>query len=92
MKLALQACKPVRAGTAPLSRKETEELSQEIPQWSLSDKSIEREYRFEDFRQAMNFVNGVASIANGQNHHPDIFVSYNKVRLILSTHKIEGYR
>jgi 4a-hydroxytetrahydrobiopterin dehydratase len=35
-------------------------------------------------------VNNVASIANEQDHHPDIFISYNKVRLLLSTHKIEG--
>jgi len=90
MKLAEQACKPVQAGVAPLSRKDTEELSQEIPQWSLLDKSIQREYRFKDFRQAMNFVNNVASIANEQDHHPDIFISYNKVRLLLSTHKLEG--
>jgi len=90
MKLAEQDCKPVQAGVAPLSRKDTEELSREITQWSLSEKSIQREYRFKDFRQAMNFVNNVASIANEQDHHPDIFISYNKVRLLLSTHKIEG--
>jgi 4a-hydroxytetrahydrobiopterin dehydratase len=90
MKLAEQACKPVQTGTAPLSHKETEELLREIPQWSLSGKSIQREYRFNDFRQSMDFVNNVASIANDQDHHPDIFISYNKVRLILSTHKILG--
>ncbi|HUI68076.1 MAG TPA: 4a-hydroxytetrahydrobiopterin dehydratase [Nitrospirota bacterium] len=90
MKLAEQACKPLQAGTAPLSHKETEELLREIPQWSLSEKSIQREYRFKDFRQAMDFVNNVASVANDQDHHPDILVSYNKVRLILSTHKIGG--
>ena len=90
MKLAEQACKPVQAGSSPLSRKETGDFSKEIPRWSLSDYSIEREYRFKDFRQAMNFVNNVASIANDQDHHPDIFISYNKVRLTLSTHKIEG--
>ena len=90
MKLAEQACKPVQAGTAPLSHEETEELLREIPQWSLSEKSIQRESHFKDFRQAMDFVNNVASIANDQDHHPDIFISYNKVRLILSTHKIGG--
>jgi len=90
MKLADKACKPVQTDTAPLSHKETEELLRKIPQWSLSGKSIQRESRFKDFRQAMDFVNNVASIANDQDHHPDIFISYNKVRLILSTHKIGG--
>jgi len=90
MKLADKACKPIQPDTAPLSHEETEELLREIPQWSLSGKSIQRESRFKDFRQAMNFVNNVASIANDQDHHPDIFISYNKVRLILLTHKIGG--
>ena len=90
MILAELDCKPVQAGAAPLSHRETEELLREIPQWSLSDKSIQRESRFKDFRQAMDFVNNVASVANAQDHHPDIFISYNKVRLILSTHKIGG--
>ena len=90
MTLAEQDCKPVQAGTVPLSHKETEELLREIPQWLLSEKSIQRESRFKDFRQAMDFVNNVASVANDQDHHPDIFISYNKVRLILTTHKIGG--
>ncbi len=54
------------------------------------DTEIKREFRFKDFRQAMEFVNSVAAIANEQDHHPDIFISYNKVQLTLSTHKIGG--
>jgi 4a-hydroxytetrahydrobiopterin dehydratase len=38
----------------------------------------------------MNFVNSVAAIANEQDHHPDIVISYNKVQLTFSTHKIGG--
>ena len=90
MKLAEQACKPVRSGTAPLSREDAQALQLQVPTWSLSEKEIRREFRFKDFRQAMDFVNGVASIANDQDHHPDIFISYNNVRLTLSTHKIGG--
>ena len=90
MKLAEQACKPVRTGTASLSRKEAETLLLQAPTWSLGEKEITKEFRFGDFRQAVDFVNNVASIANDQDHHPDIFISYNKVRLTLSTHKIGG--
>ena len=90
MKLAEQACKPVQSGTAPLSRREAEALLLQVPTWSLGGEEIRREFRFKDFRQAMDFVHGVASIANDQDHHPDIFISYNTVRLTLSTHKIGG--
>lgn len=90
MKLAEQTAKPVEKGTVPLSRKEAGDLMREIPQWSLTETMVTRDFRFKDFRQAMDFVNGVAAIANEQDHHPDILISYNKVRLSLSTHKIGG--
>jgi 4a-hydroxytetrahydrobiopterin dehydratase len=90
MKLSEQTCKPIKAGEAPLSRTEKEELNREIPQWTLGEKTIGREFRFKDFRQAMDFVNKVAALANEQDHHPDIHIYYNKVQLTLSTHKIGG--
>ncbi|MGE5172266.1 MAG: 4a-hydroxytetrahydrobiopterin dehydratase [Betaproteobacteria bacterium] len=90
MKLAEQKCEPIKKGTPPLSRKEAETLLQQIPAWSLNDKEIVREFNFQDFRQAINFVNLIAGIANDQDHHPDILISYNKVRVTLSTHKING--
>lgn len=90
MKLAEQTAKPISKGTAPLYRNEAENLLREAPLWSMSESGIERELRFKDFRQAMEFVNKVAAIANEQDHHPDISISYNKVRLTLTTHKIGG--
>jgi 4a-hydroxytetrahydrobiopterin dehydratase len=87
MSLAEEKC---RADVVSLSAVEAEKLAQEVPEWSLGDQAIEREFKFKDFRQAMDFVNKVADIAEGQDHHPDIFISYNKVRLTLSTHKVGG--
>ncbi len=90
MKLAKMTCSPIKQGTAPLSHAEAEPLMQEISAWSLAGQEITREFRFKDFRQAMQFVNRVAEIANDQDHHPDIFISYSRVKLVLSTHKIAG--
>jgi 4a-hydroxytetrahydrobiopterin dehydratase len=90
MKLAEQTAKPIPKGSVPLQRNEAEELLREIPQWSLREGAIGKEFRFKDFRWAMEFVNSVAAIANEQDHHPDILISYNKVTLTLSTHKIGG--
>jgi len=90
MKLTEQKAKTIAKGTAPLSKKEAEELLRDIPLWCPGEGYIEREFRFADFRGAMEFVNKVAAIANEEDHHPDIFISYGKVRLILSTHKING--
>lgn len=90
MKLAEQTAKPISKGTTPLPRNEAEELLREIPQWSMGERTIEKELRFKDFQQAMEFVNSVAAIANEQDHHPDLFISYNRVTVTLSTHKIGG--
>jgi 4a-hydroxytetrahydrobiopterin dehydratase len=90
MKLLDQTCKPRDACSKLLSYKEAEELMPQIPSWSLHNKEIDREFRFKDFRQAVDFVNQVAAVANDQDHHPDIFISYNKVNLTLSTHKAGG--
>ncbi len=90
MNLAEQKCQPIKSDTPPLSRKEAEVLLLQIPSWSLTDRELGREFKFRDFRQAMGFVNLIAGIANEEDHHPDIFISYNKVRITLSTHKING--
>ncbi|HXN07494.1 MAG TPA: 4a-hydroxytetrahydrobiopterin dehydratase [Nitrospiria bacterium] len=90
MKLSEQKCGQIKTGTPPLSRKEAEALLPQILTWSLANKELVREFKFKEFREAMNFVNLIAEIANEQDHHPDILISYNKVRVALSTHRIDG--
>ncbi len=90
MKLEEQICKPLQKGMLPLTREEAEILLKDVPEWDMKDKSIERVFQFKDFEKAMGFVKEVAEIAQQQNHHPDIHIYYNKVKLELSTHKIGG--
>jgi pterin-4a-carbinolamine dehydratase len=51
---------------------------------------LERDYKFADFRQALAFTNKVGELAEQQNHHPDIYLAWGKVKLTLWTHKIDG--
>ena len=88
MGLEEEACK--QGGVRALSDQEIMKLLRELPGWSLKDRAIEREFRFKDFKGAMEFVNSVAALAEAEDHHPDICISYNKVRLTLSTHKANG--
>ena len=85
-------CIPCEGGAAPLSRQAAEELGREIPTWSISEnaRSIFCDFLFEDFKEAIQFVNKVAELAEQEGHHPDITISWNKVRLVLSTHSIGG--
>lgn len=60
-------------------------------EWRRDGRAIVRELAFEDFSQAIAFVNRVASAAEDANHHPDIHLhGWNKVRLELSTHSEGG--
>jgi 4a-hydroxytetrahydrobiopterin dehydratase len=90
MKLSQQKCEACSVGEPPLSRKEALELLREIPLWALKGNAIEREFEFDDFPGSIAFINTVAEVAEEQGHHPDIFIYYSRVRLHLSTHKIDG--
>jgi len=90
MNLADEKCVSFQAGDQPLPYQDVSVLAAQVPQWALSAKQIEREFKFKDFRQAMAFVSQVAVEAEAQNHHPDIHIAYNRVRLVLSTHKVGG--
>lgn len=59
--------------------------------WEREGDEIVREWRFDDFGEAIDFVNRVAEVAEEANHHPDIFVhGWNKVKLSLTNHSAGG--
>ena len=60
------------------------------PGWDVTDGQLTRTVTRKDFRDALLFVNAVGFLAERANHHPDIFVSWNKVTLTLSTHSAGG--
>lgn len=88
--LANKKCVPCRIGTKPMDIKEAKKYLPSIPDWMLYGDKIIRQFEFKNFIQSMNFVNKVAQIAEDEGHHPDIFVSYNKVKLELTTHNANG--
>jgi 4a-hydroxytetrahydrobiopterin dehydratase len=66
-----------------------EELGK-TPGWDLEDGQITRLYKLPDFKAALAFVSRVGELAEAADHHPDILILYNKVRLTLSTHSASG--
>jgi 4a-hydroxytetrahydrobiopterin dehydratase len=91
--LLSKKCVPCEGGVFPLARQESEPLMSQVPGWELAEDatSISKTYKFKDFIGAINFVNHVAEIAEGEGHHPDIHLTgYNKVKLVHSTHAIGG--
>ena len=94
MDLTKKKCEPCEGGTKPFDEAEVRKyLSLLKTEWELIDeeeKKIRKKYKFDTFRQAMNFINKVADLAEQENHHPNIFNSYNRVTITLWTHAIGG--
>jgi 4a-hydroxytetrahydrobiopterin dehydratase len=90
--LAGRECIPCKGGVPPLEGEELEALREALgAEWSVIDgHHLEKEYRFDDFRQALAFTNRVGELAEEQGHHPDIYLAWGRVRLDIWTHKIDG--
>ena len=90
--LAKKRCVPCAGGVPPLRGTALWELQQRLGgDWQVVDEHhLEKTYTFKNFRDALDFVNRVGAIAEAENHHPDIFLSWGKVGLTIMTHKIDG--
>ncbi len=90
--LTQRYCIACEAGTPPMSLEEAERLMAQVPGWELrpDEKKLVRRFKFKGFKEAMRFVNRVAELAEAEGHHPDIYISWNRVRLELTTHAIKG--
>ena len=66
-------------------------MSETVPDgWAEVDGALEREFTFDTFPIAIAFVNAVARLAQRENHHPDIRISYRNVTLRWVTHSAGG--
>ena len=90
MELYEKKCISCESGGTPLSEDDVKKSLEQIPNWKLNGKKIEREFVFKEFKEAMKFVNNVADLAEGEGHHPDIHIHWNKVLLELWTHSMNG--
>ncbi|MDX1503853.1 MAG: 4a-hydroxytetrahydrobiopterin dehydratase [Thermoanaerobaculia bacterium] len=90
--LADKECIPCKGGVPPLEGDELARLADELGGgWKVVDEHhLEKLYRFPDFQQALDFTNRVGALAEEVNHHPNIFLTWGKVKIELWTHKIDG--
>ena len=72
-----------------LDEKELQDaLVNRLRDWKVSGRALERTFAFDTFKDAIKFVNLVAEHAETINHHPDMFITFNKVKLTLSSHDV----
>lgn len=58
--------------------------------WRLIDGALEKTFTFENYHETIGFVNALAYIANAQDHHPDLGVTYSKCTVRFNTHDVGG--
>jgi 4a-hydroxytetrahydrobiopterin dehydratase len=75
---------------AKLDSSEVNNQLKTLTGWQLQGEEIVSLFTFKDFVEAMKFVNKVANAAEAAGHHPDIHITWNKVRLNLTTHDAGG--
>ena len=73
-----------------LDDEEIEQRLDELGDWGREEGELHKVFEFDDFEAAIKFVNEVAAMANRYDHHPDIDIRWNKVKLVLSTHSEGG--
>ncbi len=92
MDLTKKKCVPCEAGMPPLTKEEAEKLMQQVKGWHLAGdaKHISKEFKFENFLEAMAFANKITAVAEAEGHHPDLSIGWGRVGVELSTHAIKG--
>jgi 4a-hydroxytetrahydrobiopterin dehydratase len=90
--LAVKECAPCMGGVPPLKGQALSQLQKRLgADWKVARKHhLEKEFTFKNFRGALAFTNRVGELAEAQNHHPDIYLAWGKVKITVWTHKIDG--
>jgi 4a-hydroxytetrahydrobiopterin dehydratase len=89
--LVAKRCTPCEGGTPPLGPEQIAPLLAKLRYWEVENgRHLTKMFKFVDFARALAFANKIGAIAEEEGHHPDLYLSWGKVRVDLWTHKIDG--
>ncbi len=90
--LSREKCEPCKGGIEPLKGDQLNEYADSLPAgWEIiEEKKLRKQFKFDDFKQALDFTVKVGNLAEEQQHHPDIYLSWGKVGVEIWSHKIAG--
>ncbi len=91
MNLSDKTCIPCRGGVPPLTEEEQVPLLAQLKGWSVEDgHHLVRDYKFDNFVKALEWVNKAGQVAEEQGHHPEIQLGWGHAKVMIWTHKIDG--
>ena len=93
--LIKKKCVPCEGGAIPFDISEIHKYQKKVDGWNLTknEKNIfflEKNFKFENFKDSQNFVNNVGKISEEEGHHPDIIFGWGYAKINITTHAIEG--
>jgi len=87
-------CVPAREGEPPLADDAIAALRAQVPEWQLIEREglrrLGRAFHFRDFRQALDFTVRVGEMAEEQDHHPEILLTWGRATVETWTHTVRG--
>jgi len=88
--LARRKCKPCEGGVPAYDEAQARDMLKGLKGWALEDGRLVKLYPFANYHHTMAFVNALAWVSHREDHHPDLEVGYNKVRVAYQTHAVGG--
>src|SRR5713101_5592845 len=88
-RLASGKCVPCN-DAKPFTAGEAIERLKDLPGWNLQSGSIQKEFRFKSYLAGLDFAYSIGKIAELENHHPDLYIGWRRVKVVFSTHAIKG--
>jgi 4a-hydroxytetrahydrobiopterin dehydratase len=88
--LARRKCHPRDSKMQRITKDDAEKYLRELPDWTLSENQIDKEYKFKNYLEGVEFAYSLGKTAEDENHHPDILIKWRRVKVMLTTHDIKG--
>ncbi len=92
--LASNTCEPCKTGAPLATEGEIADFMLQLPGWTILQSDgvnrLSRSFSFRNFKEALAFTNRVGTMAEKENHHPELTTAWGKVTVQWWTHKIGG--
>lgn len=90
VELLSKSCADLPKGSPSLPNDEVVRLSAAVPEWQVEGSNIVREYKMSSYMAGVRWFALLASIAEAENHHPDVRITWRRVKVSLWTHTVNG--